>query len=1004
MRKMVPKWVAVVCATLFTWAALAQTTVNGKVTAANGSPLENASVQVRGSNTGTVTDANGMFSLKVPAGNNRALIVSLVGYASKTLAVTDNMVAVTVVLEQDISNLEQVVVTGLATKVKRSNLANAVTSISAKELTGTTQIQTADGAMYGKIPGANIRMNGGAPGGGMSVQLRGISTLTGGSQPLIILDGVYINNAFQRTGRATITQAGAANQDDGSNRLADINPAEIENIEVLKGPSAAAIYGTRANAGVIIITTKKGNQGKTKISFNQDIGFGRPLRLMGTDDWSEAKINFFFTNPAKRDLELQRFRAAQQTAGFTDLEKLFYGNTATLSNSRLSITGGNDKTRFFINGSATNENGIVRRTGFDRYSVRANIDHRISKNISISVNSNYIRTNTDRGFTGNQNNTGASIGYNIAYIPNYFNLRPDPATGRYPDVDYGGPRENPLAVTDKATNNSLVNRFFTSGTLDWRLLNTERSTLRFQLNGGMDYVQNTSLIHMPEDLQFQRGQANPGDVLHGRQESFNTNVQAALVFNTEVGEGLDLTTQAGLVRLDFDNKSLFVRGRGLAPAQTNVLQASVQSIDEQFNSKIEEAGIFVQQEANWKDRIIGTVGVRFDKSSLNGDPNKLYAFPKASLAVNLTKFDFWNPNSFITSLKPRIAYGETAGPVPFGSTFTQLAAANIGGLFGSVVGNTVGNTQIFPESAKELEFGLDASFFNRRLNLEATYYIKTTANNIQNLNLAPGSGLISTPSNEAELENKGIELGLSGTPIQKGKFTWFSKVLWWRNDVLVTRLGIPAYNTGAFGTALGTFAVRQGYSPLTIIGTPVATAGAAAGRDTVNGFTIWGKNQPKFTTSWFNTLNLPGGLELSFLWEWRKGGENINLTAFLTDAGGTTKGWFDDDDKDGIPNGRQRPPAPFNNAGRWVQDASFVKLREAGLYYNIPAAFTQKIFKNVVEKIRVGFSGNNILLFTKYEGYDPETSTFGAQALFGNVDVAPYPTTRRLFFHLGIDF
>ena len=996
MRRLLPKVVAFLSLLLCTSLAFAQTTVSGKVTNAKGDPLPQVNIQLKGTQIGTASAEDGSFTLRIPDGNNRQLVFTLVGYASQTMQVGAQASAMVVEMKEDVSNLEQVVVTGLATKVKRSNLANAVTSISAKELMGTTQIQTADGALYGKIPGANIRMNGGAPGGGMSVQLRGISTLSGASQPLIILDGVYINNAFQRTGRASITQAGAANQDDGSNRLADINPSEIENVEVLKGPSAAAIYGTRANNGVIIITTKKGASGKTRISFNQDLGFGNALRMMGTDDWSEEKINFFFTNPTKRAPELQRFRAAQQSGQFFDFEELFYGNTATLSNSRLSISGGNEKTRFYVNGAMTKEEGIVRRTGFDRYSVRANVDHRISKNISISLNSNFLRSNTDRGFTGNQNNTGASIGYNIAYIPNYFNLNPDPATGRYPDVDYGGPRENPLAVTDKATNNSLVNRFIQAGTLDWRLMETNKSTLRFQLNGGIDYVQNTTLIHMPEDLQFQRAQANPGDVLHGRQESFNTNIQGALVFNTQLNK-FSLTTQAGLVRLDFDNKALFVRGRGLAPGQTNVLQATVQSIDQQFDSRIQEAGVFAQQEVNWDDKIIGNVGVRFDKSTLNGDPNKMYAFPRASLAVNLAKFDFLSGSNVISQLKPRVAYGETAGPVPFGTTFTPLNGTNIGGLLGSVVSTQVGNTQIRPESANELEFGVDAGFFRNRLQVEATYYIKNTKNNIQSLTLAPASGFTNTTSNEAELQNKGIELGLSATVIQKKNFRWFTRVLWWKNDVVTKYLGIPAYTTGAFGAALGTFAVQQGLNPLTIVGTPANPNG-------VLNFTVWGINQPDFTSSWFNTFNLPGGFELSLLGEWRKGGDNINLTSFLTDAGGTTKGWFNDDNKDGIPNGRQRPPEPYNNAARWVQDASFIKLREAGVYYNLPGNLLNKWFKGAVERIRVGASGNNLLLSTDYVGYDPETSTFGAQALSGNVDVAPYPTTRRIFFHLGIDF
>jgi hypothetical protein len=351
----------------------------------------------------------------------------------------------------------------------------------------------------------------------------------------------------------------------------------------------------------------------------------------------------------------------------------------------------------------------------------------------------------------------------------------------------------------------------------------------------------------------------------------------------------------------------------------------------------------------------------------------------------------------MNQLKPRIAYGETAGPVNFGATFTPLGGTNIGGLLGSVVSTQIGNTLILPETARELEFGVDAGFFNNRLSLEATYYIKSTQNNIQNLNLAPSTGVNTTPSNEAELENKGIELSISGTPIESANFRWFSRVMFWKNDLLMTRLGIPTYIAGAFGSGLGTFLYAEGYSPTTIVGSP-------ANADNPGGFTFWGDAQPDFNMSFYNTISLLKGLELSFLIDWKKGGDNINLTSFLTDGGGTTNGWFDDDDGDGIPNGRQRPPAPFNNAGRWVQDASFVKIREIGLYYTLPKTTLSEWFGSTVSNVRVGTSVNNAFLFTDYQGYDPETSTFGAQAVANNVDIAPYPTPRRVFFHLTVDF
>lgn len=972
--------------------AYAQYTVSGKVSdERTGEPMIGASILIKGTTSGTITDLDGGFSITVPTNAGASLIFSSIGYLSQTVEVAPGVSILSIRLKQDATNLEEVVVTGLASSVKRSNLANAVSSVSARDLLGTTTIQTTDGALYGKVAGATIRSNGGAPGGGISIQLRGISSLTGASQPLIIVDGVYINNASQRSGRATVSGAGASNQDDSSNRLADLNPADIENIEILKGPSAAAIYGTRANAGVIIITTKRGAEGRTNVSLSQDIGFAKPLRLLGVDDWSEDKINFFFP-VARRPIELERFRAAQSSGTFIDYEDYFYNNQATLLNTRLNVSGGNEKTKFFISGNATDEEGTVRRTGFKRYSVRANVDHKITNSIRLGVSTNYIQSNTDRGFTGNQNNSGASIGYSIAYVPNYFDLRRN-ADGSYPTNPYFS--ENPVAVTDNGINNSKVNRFIQAFTLDIDLLKTQNSFLKATVAGGLDFLQNSTLVYLPEFLQFQRAQANPGDLFVGRQESFNTNFQAALVYNWNLGR-VNMNSQAGLVRLDFRDNALFNRGRGLVPGMRNLNQAAIQEINQDFNQTVSDAGIFLQQEANFEDKIIGTVGVRWDKSTLNGNPNEYYAFPRASVAFNLGNFGFWN-SSFINQLKPRIAYGETAGPVNFGATFTPLGGTNIGGLLGSVVGTQIGNTLIRPETATELEFGVDAGFFNNRMAIEATYYIKNTQNNIQNLNLAPSTGVTSTPSNEAELQNKGIELSLSGTPIEKANFRWFTRVMFWQNRLNMTSLGIPTYIAGAFGSGLGTFLYAQGYSPTTIVGTP-ATA------EVPGGFTVWGNAQPKFNMSFFNSFNIVKGLDLSVLVDWKKGGDNINLTSFLNDGGGTTNGWFDDDNGDGIPNGRQRAPEPYNNAGRWVQDASFVKIREIGLYYTFSKASITNMFGSTVQGIKVGTSVNNAFLFTKYEGYDPETSTFGATAIANNVDIAPYPTPRRVFFHLTIDF
>ena len=264
--------------------AVAQTgfVASGRVTDAQNKPLAGATVNAGNTKVSTQTDSDGRFSLRL-ANSGVRLVITYVGYASKTVSAGDN---VSIVLEEDNATLSEVVVTGLATSIKRSNSANSVATISAKELAGNTRPQTLDGALQGKIAGAQISANSGAPGGGFSVRLRGISSINLSSEPLYIVDGVYINNSQNATGAGTGPFSGATGQTSGTqdqapNRLADLNPADIENVSILKGPSAAAIYGTRANAGVVIITTKRGKSGKVSINVGQDFGIVRAINLVG---------------------------------------------------------------------------------------------------------------------------------------------------------------------------------------------------------------------------------------------------------------------------------------------------------------------------------------------------------------------------------------------------------------------------------------------------------------------------------------------------------------------------------------------------------------------------------------------------------------------------------------------------------------------------------------------------------------------------------------------------
>ncbi len=981
-----------ICMLLFTQLGWAQFTLTGTVTdAQTGEPLMGANVLHQPSSRGATTDFNGEFSLDLPE-NQVTLLVTFVGYANKEVGVNASDANIEIQMDPDVASLGELVITGLASKVKRENLANAVTTVNADELTGTVASPTIDNALSGKIPGANIRGTGGAPGGGFNVQMRGISTLgAGSSQPLYIIDGIYANNSTISNGRSDVIGATSAAEDNGGNRLADLNPEDIQSIEILKGPSAAAIYGQRANAGVVIITTKRGVTGKTKVSVSQNVGFSSALNLLGVASWNEEKIRNRYSGE-QADREVEKFLDAQAHGNIYDYEKMIYGNTGLTYQTDVSVSGGDNKTKFFLSGGLSQEDGIVKNTGFARRSIRANIDHKITDDIKIASSSYFSRSGNDRGFTGNQNGSGGSLGYTLAYTPSYAQLLPD-ENGMYPNNPYFD--DNPLAIIEFAKNQEKVTRFIQSIELNTDLVKNDNTMLSFNIKGGVDFLNYNSMIYFPEFLQNQQAVSNPGDVIRTKQDDMNTNLQAVLLFNKELGD-FGLTTQLGFTRFEQQTNLQRLRGQGLVTGQNSVKQAEVQSVLDQSTQKVVDLGWFGQEEVNWDDKLIGTVGLRLDRSSLNYQQNKYYLFPKASLAANIANFDFFNVDA-VNQLKLRVAYGVTGGVPNYGDIYRALNSSNIGGNLGLTVSTRDVDPNLKPERAQELEFGTDISLFQNRVSLSATYYIKNVEDLILDLPTASSTGVTAIATNAAELSNKGIELGLNLAPVRTASFSWNSDILFWKNTTKMTSLRIPAFVTGGFGVSLGNYLIQEGYSPETIVGTP------AIGGDGNPLYTIYGHAQPDFQMSFGNEFSFLNGFKFNFLFHWSKGNHNINLFEFLTDDGGTSNDWNKDSNGDGITNGEERLSSSYLPEV-YVQDASYIKLREIGLHYTVPDAFLQKTFGSTIESLRFGVSAHNVLMWTPYRGYEPEVSAFGTQAVNQSVDVAPYPSSRKVLFSVKLDF
>jgi TonB-linked SusC/RagA family outer membrane protein len=1013
MKSILQRWTLLMALLFLSQSAWAQFKVSGKVSDEKGDGLVGVSVVIKGTTNGTITDIDGNYSLSVGAGKTATLVLSYVGYASQDVAASATSGTLNLTMKESAARLEEVVVTGLASNIKRSNQSNGGARLSAADLTGTTAPPTLDGAMSGKVVGAYIQANSGAPGGGMSVKLRGISSLTLSSEPLYVIDGIIVDNSQFATGAGTrafngaVSAANSGSQDQAANRISDINPADIESIDILKGPSASAIYGTRANAGVIVITTKRGKTGKTKISYNQDIGQVTAANLLKSEDWNVKKMTEYYNfngaaytgGPTTLAAGLAELAAANGKS--IDYDKEFFGGTGLTTNTNLSASGGTDKTKYYVGAGYNKETGILKNTGYERYSARINLDHKINDNVDIQMNSAYYNTNSSRSFLGNDNN-GVSIGYTIAYIPSFIDLRPTvDVNGKtiYPVTPTG---QNPYEVRDRMENKEYTQRFLNSGTANFKLWKADNTLLKLSVKGGIDYLNSQPRVYAPEDLQYQKVLANPGASRYATNISFNTYLQSFLSLNWKVGD-IELTSQVGLLRNQKKTEENYIQGEGLLPGQRNPATANVKIVYS-YLSKAQDAAVDFSQDFNWGDKVIGRVGLRLDRSSLNGDNAKTYPFPRASLAVNLTKFDFLKDNAILSQFKPRVAFGRTGGVAGYGDINSVLTGVVYAGSLGSVTPTALGNAGIDPESAQEIEFGLDFGFLKNRITAELSYFDKRVFNLLDAYVLSPSTGATSIFKYPiGDLSNKGIELGITANVVKSAMLDWSTTVNYWNVKSKMEKLLIPEKFTGAGFGNFGRMRLVEGFSPTAWYGRD--SAGKAPVRFTDAAGRIKDA-QPRFQMSWTNNLTIAKNFEFKMTWHTSQGGWISSLTRELKDEGGTTYDWSQQS-TEGVINGvssRLYASSPKYTTDNYLIDASYIRLREVALYFNVPNI--GQLTNNNIGSVRIGVSAQNLLTFAPSSKitYDPEASNFGNQATGFGVDLTPFPAAKRMFAHLVVTF
>lgn len=972
--------------------------ISGKVTeAVSGEFLPGANISIKGTNLGTATDGNGNFNLRLPNFTEATLVVTFIGYITQEIAVTESTSDVSIIMEEDILKVSEVVVTGLATSVKRRNLANSVGTVTSKELI-PAPAQTLERALNGKMAGITVSQNSGAPGGGLSVNLRGISTIFGNTQPLYVVDGLIISNTAIQSGIDIVTEATGAGsatpQGQPTNRIADLNPNDIENIEVLKGSSAAAIYGSKASNGVIIITTKRGVAGKTKVDITQQLGFTSILNKVGVRRFT-AETAF----QQYGQLGLDAYNA--NNGRFIDQEDVVYGENGLLAQTTIGMRGGNERTQFYVSGLYQDEDGIVKHTGYKKYSGRVNINHQLSDRVKIGVFTQIARTESDRSVTGNDN-TNITLGFAIDRTPSFIDLEPD-ENGVYPTNPFTA--SNPVQTRDLFKNNEKVLRTISSARANWSIIKSQSQLLDLNVVGGVDFFQMRSFVFSPNELQFEADSDLPGEAVNGQTESTFSNLGINLTHSYTTEGNIMFRTTGGVQFENRNTNNLLTNSNGLVETQSNADQAT--SVDVfQTITKGRERGFFLQQEFDLNEKIYLTGALRGDASSSNGDEDKYYLFPKVSGSIRLSQYGLWDGlRNLAPEFKFRAAYGETGNLPRAGAKFTNLVPENIGGISGLRLATLRGDPDLQPERTKEFEIGIDATIFSGNGVLELSYYRQTISDLILQADQPGSSGFTQLETNAGEMRTTGWEISLGLTPIRSRNLNWTTRLNFFTTKSEITELNVDPFNLGGFATFLGTMRIQEGIAPTTIVGSENfdPDTGAYLG-------TKLGDQNPDFNLAWNNNVNF-GNFELSFLWDWQQGSDVVNLGKLIGDLGGTSPD-FEDQVTFTLPDGSTvtdmagvaRLTVLGTITAPYVEDASYLKLRELSLSYSVPRSVVSNIFGGQLSYLRFGIAGRNLIMIAGYDGFDPEVSQFGNVAIGRNIDTSPFPSSRQFYFNVAFGF
>ncbi|UXX79808.1 TonB-dependent receptor [Reichenbachiella carrageenanivorans] len=1007
--------------------------ITGKVTDQDGMGLPGVTILVKGTGQGTTSDVEGNFSLSIS--DDAVLVISSIGFITQEVAVGGRS-TVNITLMEDIETLEDVVVIGYGEQDKRE-LTGSITSLKAKELMKTS-VTGLDQAIGGRAGGVHILQNSGAPGGNVSVRIRGVGT-PGNSEPLYVIDGIPVFNS--NSGRSSIEFG------QSTNVLNTINPGDIESIEVLKDGASASIYGSRSANGVVLITTKSGSSGKLKVNLDAYTGvqsIRKKVDVMNAEEYATFMNESFVTNGGAA--QLPRYSNPASLGEGTDWQDAIFRN-AMISNVQVSLSGGSDVSQYFVSGGYYSQEGIIENSDMDRYSFRFNSKHKLSDKVKFGNNITVSRIEENVVFS--DQSTEGVVAVALGSHPTNPVYNPDGSyAGSTDPSPYGYVRNNPLAIAEERTNQFFKNRFLGSMFLEWEII----KGLKYKLNVAADFLNAASNTFVPT---YANGNSTNGTASATR---FDSNELIGLFENTftyakTINELHYINVLAGFSQQG--SKMETHTGSKTNSPVNDLIYLDALTTGDQANGSASEWALrsyFGRINYNFDSKYLFSASIRADGSSRFAEGNQYGIFPAVSAGWRISEESFLSGSSTISDLKLRASWGQSGNQeIPLYSYLPVLATngSYILGTSGSVASGifipNVANSDISWETTTQMDIGLDMGLFNNKVNIVVDYYDKVTSDILleQVLPLSAGLSLsgfsefgTSAPGNPivntGEVRNSGFELEM-GYENREGPFQWgiAGNITTVKNEVTSLGTGSAIINSNVdfetrfdLGQSIGSF---YGYVTDGIfqnqgeINSHATQDGAAPGdirfkdlnNDNViddNDRTFIGSPIPDFYYGVSGQMSYKN-FDFNILIQGVKGNEiyntvqrrNENMTTNDNKYAYVVNSWDGDGSSNTVP--KADASSANNNtriSDRYIHDGSYLRLKNIQLGYSLPQ---ELISKWGMSRARFYVSAQNVWLLTSYDiGHDPEIGAFNQNNLNSGIDRGAYPQPKTFLVGMNLSF